>query len=116
MLMGGKFVDEFSFKVVVYQRTLVQKVRITQKFVVKYEDFNMEQLTALVVLMQLIFHLMLTSYVDGISITHGTNPCNHIFMYASGCSESGSCWLSSLFRMPLSKRCYLCVPKFPWIQ
>ena len=49
MLMGGKFVDEFSFKVVVYQRTLVQKVRITQnlKFVVKYEDFNMEQLTAL---------------------------------------------------------------------
>ena len=59
--MGGKFVDEFSFKVVVYQRTLVQKVRITQnlKFVVKYEDFNMEQLTALVILMQLIFHLML---------------------------------------------------------
>ena len=35
------------------------------------------------------------NYVDGISLTHGTNPRHHIFTYASGCSESGSCWASS---------------------
>ena len=35
------------------------------------------------------------NYVDGISITHGSNPRKHIFTYASGCSESGSCWSSS---------------------
>ena len=36
-----------------------------------------------------------SNYVDGISITYGTNPRKHIFTYAAGCSESGSChWRS----------------------
>ena len=32
------------------------------------------------------------NYVDGISITEGNNPRNHIFTFVCGCSESSSCW------------------------
>ena len=60
---GKKVFEEYSFKAVVYQHTLIQKVRITLGYVVKYEDTNTEQQTALVVLMQLIYHLMPTMWM-----------------------------------------------------
>ena len=63
LLMERKFVEESSFKVVVYQHTLIQKVRITLGYVVKYEDTNTERQTALVALMQSIFHPMPTMWM-----------------------------------------------------
>ena len=93
LLMERKFVEESSFKVVVYQHTLIQKVRITLGYVVKYEDTNTERLTALVVLMQLTFHPMPTTWMA--YPLHTEVILANTFTYASGCSESGSCWSSS---------------------